>query len=219
MAKPPRTPANSVLGIDSAWDSHTKNASRYREQHVYPYLEKQKFLVRRLLGRRAVRARVEEETKREGLLLITGVGHGTPTAFTGEKRLPVLEIGCYSPKEVAGKIIHLLSCEVADKLGPDLVKNGATAFFGYSSYFRFLVGKEEVFFACDAEIDLALADGLSAMEVHQRVVAVFEERIHLLSGVDQSGSDLLTADLDRLRTPGTNGKFGKGTARLTRLAE
>lgn len=63
--------------------------------------------------------------------IIIGVGHGDETSFSGQNEAEILEVGRYDPREVAGKVIKLLSCQTGLLLGPDLVKNGAEAFLGY----------------------------------------------------------------------------------------
>jgi len=68
---------------------------------------------------------------------IFGVGHGDPATFTGQYATPLWEVGKYDKSEVQGKFIKLLSCLTAQKLGPDLIKNGAKAYQGYSVEFVF----------------------------------------------------------------------------------
>jgi len=63
--------------------------------------------------------------------IIIGMGHGSVDAFTGQNEAVILEVGKYSPREVEGKVIKLLSCQTGVLLGPDLIKNGAQSFMGY----------------------------------------------------------------------------------------
>jgi hypothetical protein len=101
----------------------------------------------------------------------------------------VYSVGNYSPEEVQGKIVHLLSCETAGKLGPDLVSHGCRAFFVTTKIFRFnsfQMDIADIFFQCDSEIDRAFADGLTAADVYSRVVALFDKNIAALRA---QGSD------------------------------
>ena len=73
--------------------------------------------------------------------------------------------------------MHFSSCETAANLGPDFVKNGCLAFFGYDEDFVFTMADRDIFFECDSEIDLAFADGLTAAEVYDRVGKLFAKRV------------------------------------------
>lgn len=64
--------------------------------------------------------------------IIIGVGHGDKDAFTGQNEAIILEVGKYDPREVEGKVIKLISCQTGVGLGPDLIRNGALAFQGYT---------------------------------------------------------------------------------------
>ena len=64
--------------------------------------------------------------------IIIGVGHGSIDVFTGQNEAVILEVGKYDPREVKGKVIKLLSCQTGVKLGPDLIRNGAASFQGYT---------------------------------------------------------------------------------------
>jgi len=75
--------------------------------------------------------------------IIIGVGHGDPTAFTGQNESVILEVGKYDPKEVRGKVIKLLSCQTGVALGPDLVKNGALSVAAYV---------DDYVWVCDADL-------------------------------------------------------------------
>ncbi|GAI74105.1 unnamed protein product, partial [marine sediment metagenome] len=63
--------------------------------------------------------------------IIIGVGHGGQDVFTGQNEAVILEAGQYSPREVRGKVIKLLSCQCGVILGPNLVKNGAACVLAY----------------------------------------------------------------------------------------
>lgn len=156
----------------------------------------------------------KREARKKEVLMITGIGHGSDSVFTGEMGEPLLETGEYAPREVRDKIIHLLSCKTARVLGPDLIENGARAFFGYSRNFTFDWKFADEFFACDSEIDRAFADGLTAAEVHGRVAALFDEQIDLLADKDGAAAALLTADLRYLCSPAVSEKFGQLDAKL-----
>jgi len=64
--------------------------------------------------------------------VIIGMGHGDVDIFTGQNMGTILEVSKYSPREVKGKVIYLLSCQTGAELGPDLVHNGALSFIGFT---------------------------------------------------------------------------------------
>jgi hypothetical protein len=64
--------------------------------------------------------------------IIIAMGHGDVDVLTGQNEAVILEVDKYDPKEVKGKVIKLLSCQAGNKLGPDLVANGAICFMGYT---------------------------------------------------------------------------------------
>ena len=148
-----------------------------------------------------------------------GVGHGSPTTFTGHFYDVVFEVGNYSAAEASGKIVHFLSCETAADLGPDFVRNGCLAFFGYDEDFVFTVADQDAFFECDSEIDRAFADGLTAAEVYDRVEKLFAKRVaNFRAQGKYTEAATLESDLDCLRCPSSppgGTAWGSEQAKLT----
>src|SRR5207249_2313497 len=116
------------------------------------------------------------KAQQPGVAYLTGVGHGFPASYTGHYYDPIFPVGNYSAAEARGKIAHFLSCETARDLGPDFVKNGCLAYFGYDEDFVFTTAEQEVFFECDSAIDRAFAEGSNAAQVYDRVKALFTQR-------------------------------------------
>ena len=130
------------------------------------------------------------------------MGHGSYTTYTGHYYDPIIQVGNYSAAEAKGKIVHFLSCETARDLGPDFVKNGCLAYFGYDEDFVFTTAEQDVFFECDSEIDRAFADDLTAAQVYDRVKALFVQRAaDLRAQGKQTAAATLESDLDILRRP------------------
>lgn len=215
-----------VLGVDAnnASDPATTAPCAYRETNVYPYFVLKGFTVDKFQGPQAERADVAPAAVRPGVVYITASGHGNPDVLFGHLHQfsPVFQAGAYSPEEPAGKIVHLMSCTTSQVLGPDLVRNGCLAFFGYSGDFLFPAGVESTFFECDSEIDRAFADGLTAAEVYARVRALFETRAsEFLATLTPLGNNYwssLLELLDRLQCPAvatTPNQFGSDAAKLT----
>ena len=166
-----------VLAIDSCEDEATQIVHDYRNQYVYPDLESRGFRFVRCQGPSACRETVAPEACRADIAYITGSAHGSDTACFGYDGSPIFEVGNYQPEEVDGKVVHLLSCLTAVELGPDFVTNGCRAYFGYRRPFTFPLDFTHIFLECDSEIDWAFADGLTAEEVHHRVIALYDQKI------------------------------------------
>lgn len=75
--------------------------------------------------------------------IIIGMGHGDVDIFTGQNMGRILEVNRYSRREVEGKVIYLLSCQSGVELGPDLVRNGAASFMGFT---------DDYLWVCDADL-------------------------------------------------------------------
>ena len=204
-----------ILVIDSNHDDVTEITHNYRNQYVYPDLESKGFGLVRCQGRSACRETVASEACRDDIAYIAGAGHGNYTTYIGKDNLPIFHVGDYQPEEVEGKVVHLLSCQTAAELGPDFVTNGCRAYFGYKGNFTFDPGDPDIFLECDAEIDRAFADGLTAEEVHDRVIALYNQRIAELEseGRDYTAS-ILERDRDYLCTPSVDSRWGDVQVRI-----
>ena len=207
--------ALKILAIDSSYDEITQASYVYRNRHVYPYLESKGFEVVRCQGKSARRVYVQPEACRDDIVYITGVGHGVYTTYMGEYCNPIFEIGKYQAKELNNKVAHFFACQTAAELGTDFVNNGCLAYFGYDEDFIVLMHVSDAFFDCDSEIDRAFADGLTAEEVYDRVIAHYNQKIREL---EDGGHDDVAAALeynrDHLRAPSVNAKWGDRKARI-----
>lgn len=204
-----------ALAVDSDYESVTAAACKFRNAHVYPALAKRAFVLEKLQGPLARRFYIAPAAARPQIDYITGVGHGVYDTFTGHHGDAVFQVGNYQRAEADGKIVHLLSCQTARELGPDFVRNGCLAFFGYDENFTFHFDFADLFFACDAEIDLAFAEGLTANKVAARVRTLFERRIgELLAAGHVYVAATLRFDLDHLRSPADGKAWGRGGAKL-----
>ncbi len=192
----------SILGIDSNYEPATMAAYQYREKYVYPYLASKSYVIDKCQGPVAKRIYVALKAQQPGVIYLTGVGHGSNTTYKGHYYDPIFHVGNYSSAEAKDKIVHFLSCETAIRLGPDFVKNGCLAYFGYDEDFVFTTAEQDIFFECDSEIDRAFADGLNAAQVDDRVKALFTQRAaDFRAQGKQTQAATLVSDLDCLRCP------------------
>lgn len=72
--------------------------------------------------------------------VIIGVGHGSPSEFTGHNQQILMDVT--SIPNVDGKVIILISCETAQELGPALINAGALSYIGF---------KKDLVWVCDAD--------------------------------------------------------------------
>ena len=205
----------TVLGIDANFEPVTLAGYQYRQANVYPYLQTKGFTAQFCQGSMARRVYVAPDARQPGIVYITGIGHGTPDTFTGDYYDAVFSVGSYAPEESQGKIFHLLSCQTALTLGPDVVTHGCKAFFGYDVDFTFFMDTADMFFQCDSEIDRAFADGLKAADVYARAIDLFNQKIAILRA---QGSNYKAAAMDlnrdHLKAPSSDSRWGDPNATL-----
>jgi hypothetical protein len=204
-----------VLAIDSNYEPVTKAAFVYREKNVYPYFLECGLAVNKWQGTLARRSYVAPEAAKPEVDYLTGVGHGNYDMYTGHLGDPIFRIGHYQAEESRGKIVHFLSCQTGGQLGPDFVKHGCLAYFGYDENFTFHFEYSAIFFECDSDIDRGFADGLTARQVHARTRALYEKRIsELLAQGSAYVAATLKFDLDHLRSPADGPSWGSQAAKL-----
>lgn len=106
------------------FDLPTRCASGWLLRYILPRLEPVQLFG--ILDRRLV---FQLSAPQSDIIIMTG--HGGVDVMTGQNEAVILEIGKYDPREVSGKVIKLLSCQTGVALGPDLVRNGASAVLAY----------------------------------------------------------------------------------------
>jgi hypothetical protein len=200
----------SVLAIDPNYEDLTSAAYKYRSTNVYAMLNANNLSLVPLINSQADADPVSAAALKDGVVYITGVGHGEYDTFHGYFNHPVFSVADLNPSIVTGKIVHLLSCETANGLGPDMVALGCRAFFGYSVPFTYDPSFSSIFFACDAQIDFGLAAGHTAGKVAADVTAFFEKSIN-----DNPGAAAyLRMNLDNFCSPANGTRWGQTDASL-----
>jgi hypothetical protein len=108
-------------------------------------------------------------------------GHGSPIEFTGQY-VRTIFYACDS-RELAGRVVYLLSCETGQRLGPDIISKGGRAYVGYTEDFGFYTPAsnrpEDVmndpmsraFFEPVVTLLNALADGRTVGDAHRASLA------------------------------------------------
>jgi hypothetical protein len=122
----------NILEAESNYEDVTYIGYSFRvRKYVYPYFLQKDYDLLSLFGNDAIREKFSSYCLLPDVVYISGFGHGYDNLFTGQHGEVLWKVGSYDPREAQGKIIHLMSCLTARRLGPDLVDKGARAYFGY----------------------------------------------------------------------------------------
>jgi hypothetical protein len=203
---------------DTITDPNTKNAANYRIAHVHPVFLARGFNVVVLKDYQTDRAHFVPEATKPLVVYISGIGHGSPTQFTGygDWTNYVIEVGAYDPAEVKGKVIHLLSCQTAQQLGSNVVAKGAKAYAGYYENFHFVwqdpatpEDDQLVFWECDSAFDIFMACGATVEAAHNAVIAMFNAAI--AQRPNTAAATWLMWDRDCFRSPIIDPVYGDET--------
>jgi hypothetical protein len=201
----------TVIAIDPNYEDLSIAAFTYRQINVYKFFQTPQLnFPPPLTNAQADAAPVSAAALQDGVVYISAVGHGTNDVFSGYFNHPVFSVADLNPDVVRGKIVHLLSCSTATALGPDMVALGCRAFFGYLVPFTFDPANSDLFFQCDAQIDIGLASGLNASQVGANVKAFFQQAID----DNPSAAAYLQMNLENFRSPADGDRWGDANASL-----
>ncbi len=204
---------NVIVQADANSDPTTKKLYEGRVE-FYGYLTTKDFSRVRLKGANFSAKNVNAELQQPGIRYFTASAHGQSWYIVGGDGQDVLRVGRYPAAAANGKAFHLVACRAGADLGLDLVKNGATAFFGYTAPFQLLVGERFGFIFCDSVVDYRLADGKTAGEAQDAAVAQFNSQIKVFKNQGKhNAAVILQQDLDIFVGPRNQG-YGNPDARI-----
>jgi len=136
--------------------------------HARPYTT-----IRILEGGDANPDRIDEALSSLDPALFLGVGHGGEDVWTCENREEYMRACTPRASGMAGRIVVLVSCLTARRLGPDLVEKGALAYLGSRDELWFYIGEppcasraSKAVFLCEMQALASLLDGRTAAEAH-----------------------------------------------------
>ncbi|MBA7544292.1 hypothetical protein ES705_36644 [subsurface metagenome] len=208
-----------ALFCENTTDPVTKYAADYRIKNVHPVFKKRGFCVIVLQGADDVRANFAPKAKSKRVVYIAGIGHGSPTTYTGHLGDPILKVCSYDPSEVQKKVIHLLSCQTAKQLGPDIIKKGGKAYAGYFENFTFVydqpgtpINEMELFWKCDSTFDIMMANFATAKAAHNVTISAYNAAITSVPGT--AAATWLTHNRNYFRTPVINVIYGDKAAKI-----
>ena len=199
----------NILLIDAnvSGDRATQTIYHNRQRFLYPAVNASGFKTKQthLIGVNDNRTKVKTALTNLGNGYVSAGGHGHPHYLTGwhvsgnsGALEQVLTVGRYDAVEVRGKIIHFFACSCghARGLGPDLVRNGAVAFFGYRKPFQLMPDYGKWFCLPDIEIDLALILGKTCLNAFEMSIKTYNKHIEKLK---HSGRFVAAAALESNR--------------------
>jgi hypothetical protein len=204
-----------ALYCENTTDGVTNYAAEYRIKNVHPFFQARGFVIQSLEGQRDDRTHFLPIAKNQRTVWMSGIGHGSPTAYTGDLNVDILAVGDYDPAEVTGKVIHLLSCQTAKQLGPDLIKNGARAYAGYFENFTFTEDNMDLYWRSDSMFDLSMAFGLTVEQAHNNTITAYNAAL-LTPGIPGTATATwLTWDRDYFRSPVIDPIYGDKNAKIS----
>lgn len=137
-----------------------------------------------LIGEDANPAKIKETLSSLNPIVVSGVGHGSYVAYTVECTTMFMQKGDSNVPLMAGRVVHLNSCQTGGQLGPALVENGATAYVGSRESFWFYVGDAPNSsravrspFLAEWQFDVSLLKGKTVAQAHSDMMQKYEEEL------------------------------------------
>jgi len=205
-----------VVFCENTTDAVTTPAANYRIANVHPVFRNRGFEVVVLRDAGDIRTNFIIEAKKSNVVYLGGIGHGSYNLYTGHFFNHILEVGTYDNSEVSGKVIHYLSCETGRDLGPNTITKGAKAYAGYTENFVFDWGNANLYWPCDSQFDISMANGKSVEQAVADTYAKFDVAINSVPGTNTAA--LLLNDKNLLRTPVSGNAWGSRTAQISPYA-
>jgi hypothetical protein len=201
-----------VLFCENTTDGVTSQAAQYRIANVHKAFANRGFEVICLDGVNDIRTNFITKSTEPRVVYIGGIGHGNYTTYTGHMFNHILEVGAYGSNEVNGKVIHFLSCETGRTLGPDTVTHAARAYVGYDENFVFDWANSNLYWKCDSQFDISMANGKSVEQAIADTYAQYDAAITSVPGT--STASTLLNDKNLLRSPVSGPAWGSKTAKV-----
>lgn len=178
------------------WDIVTASGS-YWMQAVVDFARQRGINFGDLQGNDATLHQLQREILSRNPQLFYGVGHGLAHIITGQNEEIVLSKD--NARIMKDRIVHLLSCQTAKQLGPELIRAGAKVYVGYDVDFYAVLGLDprvdslytRALFEPDITLALNLLSGLPPAKAYEESQAVSDEWIEYFRNSDDPHDDLL----------------------------
>ena len=195
-----------VLFCENTTDAIIAPAANYRIANVHPVFVARGFEVICLKGTDDIRNNFQSKATDIRMCYIGGSGHGNYSTFTGDQQAAVLRVGGYSASEVKKEVIHFLSCQTARTLGPDAVSKGAYAFIGYDENYVVDLGSSDLYWACDSQFDISMANGWTVQQAIADTYAKYDLTIASVPGTSTAAT--LLGNKNLIRSPVSGPSWG-----------
>lgn len=211
-----------ILYIDVMNDDDSKQIGDHRRQNLYPEIKSD--VEEAYTSTTAIADDIKNSCQLLSGGLITLSGHGDFDYVKDYQNNTIFhandnDLGNY----VLDKIVHLHACFAADSLGPEMVRQGCNAFFGYSDYFKapheddpdyYLIDQ---FMNPDKTVVLELNNGESASKAANMAVLMYDEAIEFVDNSSQNGNYhiLIRENKEAFCHPNVGHEYGSPSARIT----
>lgn len=150
-----------------------------------------------LARNRATRKELESVIRKTGPGLVFANGHGDDDLVCGQDGEVLVQAGD-NERMFAGRVVNVLSCRSAKKLGPSCIKVGAKAYIGYAEDFVFYRENGKLsrpledttaahFFNCSNQVASALVKGRTPQDAYLNSQASYKRTIReLITRPDES---------------------------------
>mgnify|MGYP001557806115 FL=1 len=180
----------SVLITRPEHDKITRYLSELNEEIILE-ANKKGITIKDLQGENANRTAFESFLKKQKPSLVFLNGHGDAKTVHGHKNEPLLKYE-ENEKLLKGTTVYALACDSATTVGHSAVKQGTTAYIGYTEPFSFLTNKNKEcrpkddelansFKEASNQVGLALLNGKTPAEAYARSQLKFKELMQKFS--------------------------------------
>jgi len=109
---------------------------------VNEYATSRGYTVTDLAGDSANKTQFDNAITTQDPKFFHGVGHGNEDIFAGQNNEYLLQ-RCIDDDAMSGRIVYLLSCTTAKKLGPSIIEKTGLAFVGYNDLFGWYTSRRK----------------------------------------------------------------------------
>lgn len=169
-----------------------------------------------------VKRYLEERLAENPECLLTGVGHGSNTKYTGYNKATLI-LQNNNDDILDGRPWYALSCKVGASLGKSVIDHGCPAFIGYSKNFTFTVDRSDPcggepsrgFMAASNAVVNTLLEGGNFDDAYYSSQATFEYWYERETDPDRK--KWLLHDKDCQVAPATSVEYGDGSTIITQV--
>ena len=207
-----------IIWVDVMSDSTEELMGSYRQNTVAPRFKGN--IQRNFVKSEATQTKLKNALKNQKKGIVSCSAHGEYNRLNSYRGRHLFNTN-ENFGEIEGKIIHLKACLTAKKLGPELVKNGAKAFYGYNELLGFPSKNNypdliKFFMEPDEILIIELHKGLAAKYVHEAVMDSYNRNIQELKkkNAPQNYIGIMITNRDAFCSPEKSDIYGDNSSQL-----